>query len=47
MLAAFAGSPGAGVVSIDGKMIDKAHLRAAQRILDRAGRVGHHGKPLI
>ena len=43
VLAAFAASPGAGVVSIDEKMIDKAHLRAAERILDRAARVGGTG----
>jgi citrate lyase subunit beta/citryl-CoA lyase len=30
---AFAKDPTAGVVRIDGKMIDKPHLRAAQKIL--------------
>jgi len=43
VLAAFAASPNAGVVSIDSKMIDRPHLRAAMRILDRADRVGKPG----
>ena len=34
--AAFAGSAGTGVVSIDGQMIDKPHLRKAQGILAHA-----------
>jgi citrate lyase subunit beta/citryl-CoA lyase len=34
VVAAFAEAPGAGVVSLDGKMIDRPHLRQAQRILD-------------
>jgi citrate lyase subunit beta/citryl-CoA lyase len=38
VVAAFDGQPDAGVVAIDGKMIDRPHLRAAQRILDRARR---------
>lgn len=33
---AFAAAPDAGVVGIDGKMIDRPHLRQAQRILARA-----------
>jgi citrate lyase subunit beta / citryl-CoA lyase len=35
VVAAFAGSPAAGVVSLDGKMVDKPHLLQARRILDR------------
>jgi citrate lyase subunit beta / citryl-CoA lyase len=35
--AAFAGETGAGVALLDGKMIDRAHLRLATRILARAG----------
>ncbi|MGU3493458.1 HpcH/HpaI aldolase/citrate lyase family protein [Xanthobacteraceae bacterium A53D] len=31
--AAFASDPSAGVVKLDGKMVDKPHLRAAERIL--------------
>lgn len=34
VVAAFAESPGAGVVSIGGKMIDRPHLVQARRILD-------------
>ncbi|MBJ3776784.1 HpcH/HpaI aldolase/citrate lyase family protein [Acuticoccus mangrovi] len=34
---AFASNPGAGVVSIDGKMVDKPHLTLAERLLARAG----------
>lgn len=33
---AFARAPSAGVVKMDGKMVDKPHLRAAERILARA-----------
>ena len=33
VLAAFAANPGAGVVAIDGKMIDMPHLKQARRIL--------------
>jgi len=36
IVAAFAADPEAGVVSIDGKMIDRPHLTWAQRILARA-----------
>jgi citrate lyase subunit beta/citryl-CoA lyase len=35
VVAAFAQSPDAGVVNLDGKMVDKPHLLQAQRILDR------------
>ncbi|MBM3595558.1 MAG: CoA ester lyase [Alphaproteobacteria bacterium] len=34
---AFAAAPGAGVLSIDGQMIDAPHLKQAQRTLARAG----------
>jgi len=33
VLAAFAAAPGAGVVSLDGQMIDRPHLLQAQRVL--------------
>ncbi len=35
---AFRANPGMGVVGIDGKMIDKPHLRTAERVLARAGK---------
>ena len=37
IIAAFAADKDAGVVKIDGKMIDKPHLRAAEAILAAAG----------
>jgi len=37
IIAAFAESPTTGVIRIDGKMIDKPHLRAAEKIVARAG----------
>ncbi len=37
IVAAFAADSGAGVVKIDGKMIDKPHLRAAESVLASAG----------
>lgn len=36
IVALFAASPGAGVVSLDGQMIDRPHLVQAQRILETA-----------
>jgi citrate lyase subunit beta / citryl-CoA lyase len=36
IVAAFAAAPGAGVVSLAGKMLDLPHLRLAQRVLARA-----------
>lgn len=36
VLDAFAADPGAGVVRIDGQMIDKPHERAARKIMDAA-----------
>lgn len=35
---AFAADPSLGVVKIDGRMIDKPHLRAAEKVLAAAGR---------
>ena len=40
VVAAFAREPGAGVVGLDGRMLDRPHLRQAQRLLDRARRAG-------
>ena len=34
---AFAASPGAGALSLDGRMIDRPHLVQAQRLLSSAG----------
>lgn len=36
IVAAFAANPGAGVASLHGKMIDKPHLKLAERVLARA-----------
>ena len=36
VLAAFAAAPGAGVVALDGRMLDRPHLLRAQRLLARA-----------
>ena len=38
IVAAFAAAPGAGVVSLDGQMIDRPHLIHAQRVLDSIDR---------
>ena len=38
VVAAFEASPGAGVTSLDGKMLDRPHLVLAQRLLALAGR---------
>jgi citrate lyase subunit beta/citryl-CoA lyase len=35
--AAFAEAPHAGVLRLDGKMLDKPHLRAAEKVLAQAG----------
>ena len=37
IVAAFDAAPGAGVVSLDGKMVDRPHLVNAQQLLARAG----------
>ena len=36
IVAAFAEHPGAGVLQVDGRMVDAPHLRQAQRVLSRA-----------
>jgi citrate lyase subunit beta/citryl-CoA lyase len=43
IVAAFEAHPGAGVLSVDGKMVDRPHLAQAQRILERStgGQHGH------
>lgn len=38
VIAAFAAAPDAGVLSLDGQMLDRPHLIRAQRILERAAR---------
>jgi citrate lyase subunit beta/citryl-CoA lyase len=38
VIAAFAAAPDAGVLSLDGQMLDRPHLVRAQRILERAAR---------
>lgn len=43
IVAAFEAAGGAGVAAIDGKMLDRPHLRAAQRVLERARNVGAQG----
>jgi citrate lyase subunit beta / citryl-CoA lyase len=37
IIAAFAAAPGAGAVALNGRMLDRPHLRAAERVLARAG----------
>lgn len=37
IVAAFAAAPGAGVLMIDGKMVDQPHLKQARAVLARAG----------
>ena len=39
VIAAFAAKPDAGVLSLDGQMLDRPHLVKAQRILERAARL--------
>ena len=38
IVAAFDAQPGAGVLSVDGKMVDRPHLVQAQRVLERASK---------
>ena len=38
IVAAFEAQPDAGVLSVDGKMVDRPHLVQARRVLDRASR---------
>lgn len=42
---AFARDPGAGVVGIGGQMIDRPHLRQAERLLARAGALAGRARP--
>lgn len=37
VIAMFAANPGAGALKLDGKMIDRPHLKQAEALLDRAG----------
>jgi citrate lyase subunit beta/citryl-CoA lyase len=37
VVAAFAAAPGAGVIAVDGEMLDRPHLARAERILARTG----------
>ena len=37
VVAAFAGSPGAGVVGLNGEMLDRPHLERAERLLAKTG----------
>jgi len=37
VVAAFAAAPGAGAVSLDGRMLDAPHLKQARTVLQRAG----------
>jgi len=39
VVAGFAANPGSGVFTLDGKMIDRPHLRLAERILASAGAI--------
>lgn len=39
VVAAFAASPGIGVVGLDGKMLDIPHLKQAEKVLDRAAAI--------
>ena len=38
IVAAFEAHPGAGVLSVGGKMVDRPHLTQARRVLERVGR---------
>lgn len=43
VVAAFVAQPAAGAVNIDGRMFDRPHLKAAQRMLERAGQPAAQG----
>ena len=43
VVAAFDATGGGGVAAIDGKMLDRPHLRGAKRVLERAREAGAHG----
>jgi citrate lyase subunit beta/citryl-CoA lyase len=38
IVAAFAADPGAGVIGLEGEMVDQPHLKRAQRLLSRMGK---------
>jgi len=40
IVAAFAGAGDAGVIALNGRMLDRPHLKAAERLLARASRIG-------
>ena len=40
IVALFEANPGAGVIGLDGEMLDRPHLRRALRTLERAGAAG-------
>jgi len=44
IVAAFAAQPGAGAVSMNGRMLDRPHLRSAERILARAEHAGNRSQ---
>ena len=44
VVAAFDSAGDAGVASIDGRMLDRPHLRAARRVLERAREAAAHGE---
>ena len=46
VVAAFAASPGIGVVGLEGKMLDMPHLKQARRILEMVG-ARPHGSGLL
>jgi citrate lyase subunit beta/citryl-CoA lyase len=39
VIEAFKAKPGAGVVGVNGEMLDRPHLLRAERLLRRAGRL--------
>ena len=48
IVAAFEAEPGAGVLAVDGRMVDRPHLTQARRVLERAeqfgGKIEHGGR---
>jgi citrate lyase subunit beta/citryl-CoA lyase len=40
VVSAFEAQPGAGVVGLEGRMLDLPHLKQAKRVLEVAGRIG-------
>ncbi len=39
IIAAFEAEPGAGVINLDGAMVDRPHLQHAQKVIERAGQI--------